>query len=167
MRCIAAIDVGGTSADVCLPEQGEATLTVEGELADLPLNFPMLDVHSIGAGGGSIARVSSNGGLQVDIVNLRVSARGPARPFTTPRPLAHGHRTPVEPTDTRQVYFPVRGGFVDCPVYAYTDIMPGFQLTGPAIMTQNLTTLVIEPDHHARMDAYGNIVMSIPNPHAS
>jgi N-methylhydantoinase A len=52
-------------------------------------------------------------------------------------------------------------------VYAYTDIMPGFQLTGPAIVTQDLTTLVIEPDHHARMDAYGNIVMSIPHPHVS
>src|SRR6266571_5217404 len=63
-RCI-SIDVGGTSADVCLAEEEKPTLTTEGEVADLPLPFPMIDVHSIGAGGGSIARLTSSGGLQV------------------------------------------------------------------------------------------------------
>ncbi|ETW98597.1 MAG: hypothetical protein ETSY1_18145 [Candidatus Entotheonella factor] len=400
--CI-SIDVGGTSADVCLAERGEATLTVEGELADLPLNFPMLDVHSIGAGGGSIARVSPGGSLQVgpdsagadpgpvcygrggheptvtdahlvlgrlspallggelqldrdraydairqriaqpldlsveeaasgildilnhtmvgairatsiergydprdfallacggagplhagrlaellgiphvivpcqagvlstqgllssdikndyvrtlmqhqdvldltaldralteleaqaqawlategiaetdqqlmraadlryanqgyeitvpvpagpvtpetleqtmaafhaehqrlytyaspelpvEIVNLRVSARGPAWPFA-PRPLATRDSAAIEPSQMRSVYFPALGGFTDCPVYDYAALSPGTQLTGPAILTQDLTTIVIEPKHHARMDAYGNLVMSIP-----
>ncbi len=405
-NCI-SIDVGGTSADVCLAEQGEAALTVEGKLADLPLNFPMLDVNSIGAGGGSLARVSPGGGLQVgpesagadpgpvcydrggheptvtdahlvlgrlspallggelplnrdgaydairqriaqpldlsveeaasgileilnhtmvgairaisiergydprdfallacggagplhagriaellgiphvlvpcqagvlstqgllssdikndyvrtlmqrqdvldltafgtalteletqaqtwlttegiaepdqqimrsadlryanqgyeitvavpagpvtpqtleqaltafhaehqrlytyaspelpvEIVNLRVSARGPAWPFT-PRPLTGGQRAAVDPTAIRQVYFPMLGGLTACPVYAYDALSPGFQLTGPAIVTQALTTIVVEPNHHARMDVYGNIVMSIPGHHS-
>ncbi len=402
-NCI-SIDVGGTSADVCLAEQGEATLTVEGELADLPLHFPMLDVHSIGAGGGSLARVSTGGSLQVgpdsagadpgpvcygrggheptvtdahlvlgrlspallggelaldrdraydairqriaqpldlsvedaasgileilnhtmvgairaisiergydprdfallacggagplhagrlaellgmphvivpcqagvlstqgllssdikndyvrtlrqrqegldlaafgtalselenqaqawltaegiaepeqqllrsadlryanqgyeitvavpvgtvgpetleqtiaafhdehqrlytyaspelpvEIVNLRVSARGPAWPFT-PRPLADSQRVTIVPTDMRSVYFPALEGFTDCPVYDYAALSPGTQLTGPAILIQTLTTIVIEPNHRAHMDAYGNIVMSIPD----
>ncbi len=99
--------------------------------------------------------------LPVEVVNLRVSARGPAWPFT-PRPLANGHRATIEPTETRQVYFPMLGGFTDCPVYSYAALSPGFQLTGPAILTQDLTTIVIEPNHRAHMDTYGNIVMSIP-----
>ncbi len=401
-NCI-SIDVGGTSADVCLAERGEATLTVEGELADLPLHFPMLDVHSIGAGGGSLARVATGGSLQVgpdsagadpgpvcygrggheptvtdahlalgrlnpslldgeleldrdsacdaicqriaqplelsleaaasgileilnhtmvgairaisiergydprdfallacggagplhagrlaellgmphvivpcqagvlstqgllssdikndyvrtlmqrqdvldltvlstvladlatqarawltaegiaepmqqlrrsadlryanqgyeitvavpagpitpetleqtvasfhaeherlytyaspelavEIVNLRVSARGPAWPFTS-QPRTNGQNTAVEPDEMRPVYFPALGDFTDCPVYDYAILSPGVQLTGPAILTQALTTIVIEPNHQAHMDAYGNIVMSIP-----
>ena len=63
-RCI-SIDVGGTSADVCLAEENKPTLTTEGEIADLPLPFPMIDVHSLGAGGGSIARLTASGSLQV------------------------------------------------------------------------------------------------------
>ncbi len=109
--------------------------------------------------------------LLVEIVNLRVSAQGPAWPFS-PRPRDEAHAatdaaTETRPTATRQVYFPALGGFSACPVYDYAVLSPGFQLTGPAILTQDLTTIVIEPKHHARMDAYGNIVMSIPTPSTS
>ncbi len=101
--------------------------------------------------------------LMVEIVNLRVSARGPAWPFN-PSPLAENHALGDSPTETRQVYFPALGGFSACPVYDYAALSPGFQLTGPAILTQDLSTIVIEPKHRARMDAYGNIVMSTPVP---
>ena len=46
-NCI-SIDVGGTSADVCLAQNAQPTVTMDGEIADLPLAFPILDVHSIG-----------------------------------------------------------------------------------------------------------------------
>ena len=85
-RCI-SIDVGGTSADVCLAEEEKPALTIEGEVADLPLPFPMIDVHSIGAGGGSIARCTSSGGLQV----------GPESAGADPGPVCydHGGREPT------------------------------------------------------------------------
>src|SRR5207244_12502661 len=58
-------DMGGTSTDVSLVEQGVAALRAEREVAGLPLRVPALDIHTVGAGGGSIAWVDSCGGLFV------------------------------------------------------------------------------------------------------
>jgi N-methylhydantoinase A/oxoprolinase/acetone carboxylase beta subunit len=41
-------------------------------------------------------------------------------------------------------------------------VSPGFQLTGPAIITQDLSTIVVEPQHRIRVDGYGNVIMHIP-----
>jgi N-methylhydantoinase A len=60
-----SVDVGGTSADVCLIRGGEAEVTVEGRIGSWPLHVPMIDIHTIGAGGGSIARVTDDGTLTV------------------------------------------------------------------------------------------------------
>ena len=60
-----SVDVGGTSADVCLIRGGEAEVTVEGRIGSWPLHVPMIDIHTIGAGGGSIARVAEDGTLTV------------------------------------------------------------------------------------------------------
>ena len=60
-----SVDVGGTSADVCLVRGGEATVTTEGRVGAWPLPVPMIDIHTIGAGGGSIARVTADGALTV------------------------------------------------------------------------------------------------------
>ena len=57
-------DMGGTSTDVALIDQG-LTFTQEGKIAEFPLAISMLDIHTIGAGGGSIARVDHAGGLHV------------------------------------------------------------------------------------------------------
>jgi N-methylhydantoinase A len=59
------IDMGGTSADVCLIQAGHPTVTHEGEIGVFPLQVPMTDIHTIGAGGGSIASVSAQGSLTV------------------------------------------------------------------------------------------------------
>jgi N-methylhydantoinase A len=59
------IDMGGTSADVCLIQAGRPTVTYEGEVGVFPLQVPMTDIHTIGAGGGSIAAVSAQGSLTV------------------------------------------------------------------------------------------------------
>jgi N-methylhydantoinase A len=60
-----SVDVGGTSADVCLIRGGEIEVTAEGRVGVWPLHVPMIDVHTIGAGGGSIARVGEDGALTV------------------------------------------------------------------------------------------------------
>ena len=99
--------------------------------------------------------------LPVELVNLRVSALGPAWPFT-PDSLAAGGATTALHSASRSVYFPALGGFVACPVYDYASLLLGFHVTGPAILTQELTTIVVEPQHQARLDHYGNILMEIP-----
>jgi N-methylhydantoinase A len=84
-----SIDMGGTSADVCLVDNGHPETTEEGQIGTWPLHLPMLDVHTIGAGGGSIARVSTEGVLTV----------GPASAGAQPGPVCYGQGG-TEPTVT-------------------------------------------------------------------
>jgi N-methylhydantoinase A len=76
---IITVDIGGTSADICLIEGGRIKLTQAGQVGDWPLPLPMVDMVTIGAGGGSIARVK-NGGLVV----------GPESAGAAPGPAAYG-----------------------------------------------------------------------------
>ncbi len=61
---IITFDMGGTSTDVALCP-GRAPVTTEGEIAGLPLQLPMIDIHTVGAGGGSLAWVDAGGALNV------------------------------------------------------------------------------------------------------
>ncbi|MFY8038675.1 MAG: hydantoinase/oxoprolinase family protein [Bosea sp. (in: a-proteobacteria)] len=74
------VDIGGTSADICLIENGRIGLTQSGQVGDWPLPLPMVDMVTIGAGGGSIARIK-NGVLAV----------GPESAGAVPGPAAYGH----------------------------------------------------------------------------
>ncbi|HZO29200.1 MAG TPA: hydantoinase/oxoprolinase family protein, partial [Chloroflexota bacterium] len=59
------IDIGGTSCDVALVRDGRPVITTEGRIETFPLRLPMVDVHTIGAGGGSIAAVDAAGALKI------------------------------------------------------------------------------------------------------
>ncbi len=72
-------DMGGTSTDVALIEE-ELKLTSEGRIANWPVAVPMVDMHTIGAGGGSLAQVDAGGLLQV----------GPASAGASPGPVCYG-----------------------------------------------------------------------------
>lgn len=74
-----SFDMGGTSTDVCLIE-GSPRTTNETTLGGLPVAVPVLDVHSVGAGGGSIARVDAGGALHV----------GPESAGSLPGPACYG-----------------------------------------------------------------------------
>lgn len=76
---ILTVDIGGTSADICLISKGQIGLTQQGQVGDWPLPLPMVDMVTIGAGGGSIARVA-DGVLTV----------GPESSGATPGPAAYG-----------------------------------------------------------------------------
>lgn len=59
------IDVGGTSSDIALVEGGEPVIRAEGTIAGFPVRVPMVDINTLGAGGGSIAWIDAAGGLRV------------------------------------------------------------------------------------------------------
>jgi N-methylhydantoinase A len=89
-RDIISCDMGGTSFDVGVIRNGRPALTADKEMGyGLPVRVPMIDIHTIGAGGGSIARVSSAGILQV----------GPESAAADPGSICYG-RGGVEPTIT-------------------------------------------------------------------
>jgi N-methylhydantoinase A len=88
-RNLIAIDIGGTSADITLIQDGRPRLTTHGRVGDWPLGLAMVDIVTIGAGGGSIARISEGGALTV----------GPASAGAAPGPACY-RRGGVEPTVT-------------------------------------------------------------------
>ena len=86
--CI-SLDMGGTSADVALIRGGRPVITADGSFEDYPLNIPMVEVRTIGAGGSSVAWIDKGGGLRV----------GPRSAGANPGPACYG-RSGVEPTVT-------------------------------------------------------------------
>jgi len=64
-RNIITLDIGGTSTDVCVVTDGAPQLTQEFHLDGLPIRIPLLDINTIGAGGGSIVWVDEGGMLRV------------------------------------------------------------------------------------------------------
>lgn len=62
---VVSFDIGGTSTDIALIRNGEPDETTTGEIDSMPLRLPSVDVHTIGAGGGSIAWRDSGGSLRV------------------------------------------------------------------------------------------------------
>ena len=76
---ILTFDMGGTSTDVALLD-GALPRSSEGEIGGLPLRLPSLDIHTVGAGGGSLARVDEGGALRV----------GPQSAGSAPGPACYG-----------------------------------------------------------------------------
>jgi N-methylhydantoinase A len=62
---VVTLDAGGTSTDLCLIEGGEPHLTNSGTVGPFPVRIPMIDIETIGTGGGSIAWISREGDLKV------------------------------------------------------------------------------------------------------
>ncbi|MGH9601956.1 MAG: hydantoinase/oxoprolinase family protein, partial [Terriglobales bacterium] len=76
---ILSFDMGGTSTDVALVDRAPVPSS-EGEVAGLPVRVPMLDIHTVGAGGGSLARFDAAGALRV----------GPESAGADPGPICYG-----------------------------------------------------------------------------
>jgi N-methylhydantoinase A len=84
---IIAFDMGGTSTDVSLVE-GEPKTATDAQIAGLPVSVPMLDIHTVGAGGGSLARFDAAGVLHI----------GPDSAGADPGPICYGRG--LQPTVT-------------------------------------------------------------------
>ena len=65
VRDVITVDVGGTSSDIALIEDGRPALKSESSISGYPVRVAMVDVNTIGAGGGSIAWIDKSGGLKV------------------------------------------------------------------------------------------------------
>src|SRR6185312_4329481 len=79
-RDVLCFDMGGTSCDVCLIDGGDVAETAERAVAGRPLALPALDIHTVGAGGGSIAWRDAGGALRV----------GPRSAGAEPGPACYG-----------------------------------------------------------------------------
>jgi len=85
---IISFDMGGTSTDVSLIN-GELPINVESTVSNYPLKVPMIEIHTVGAGGGSIAYVDKGGALKV----------GPLSAGADPGPICYGTGNDITVTD--------------------------------------------------------------------
>jgi len=85
---IITFDMGGTSTDVSLVD-GAIHTTHEARIAEMPIGIPVIDIHTVGAGGGSIARVDEGGALRV----------GPESAGADPGPVCYGRGEEITVTD--------------------------------------------------------------------
>ncbi|MDQ1728859.1 MAG: N-methylhydantoinase [Pyrinomonadaceae bacterium] len=90
---IITFDMGGTSTDVALCERDGLRMTNEATVADLPVAVSVMDIHTVGAGGGSIARVDEGGSLRV----------GPESAGADPGPACYGRSLLPTVTDAHLV----------------------------------------------------------------
>ena len=81
-------DMGGTSTDVALID-GALPLTFESSISDFPVKVPMIDIHTVGAGGGSISGIDAGGSLKV----------GPESSGADPGPICYGKGERITVTD--------------------------------------------------------------------
>jgi N-methylhydantoinase A len=95
---IITFDMGGTSTDVALCDSGGIRTTNEASIAGLPVAVSVMDIHTVGAGGGSIAQVDAGGALRV----------GPESAGADPGPACYGKSTVPTVTDAHLVlgHFP-------------------------------------------------------------
>ncbi|KAA2211649.1 hydantoinase/oxoprolinase family protein [Teichococcus oryzae] len=83
------VDMGGTSYDICVVREGAVTQMTQGEIDNLPVRLPMVEIRTIGSGGGSIAAIDDAGRLRV----------GPRSAGSRPGPVCYG-RGGTEPAVT-------------------------------------------------------------------
>jgi N-methylhydantoinase A len=86
---VVGVDMGGTSYDIALVQKGQRAIVAQGDVDGLPLRVPMVEMRTIGAGGGSIASVDPGGRLKV----------GPESAGAKPGPVCYG-RGGTKPTTT-------------------------------------------------------------------
>jgi N-methylhydantoinase A len=98
-RKILSFDMGGTSTDVAAV-QGEVQTGGQSEVAGLPVGIPMLEIHTVGAGGGSLARFDAGGSLRV----------GPESAGADPGPICYGRGTEPTVTDANLLMGRLRPG---------------------------------------------------------
>jgi N-methylhydantoinase A len=89
---IITFDMGGTSTDVCLCER-EIRVTHESEIDGMPVGIPMMDIQTVGAGGGSIAHIDPGGALKV----------GPESAGADPGPICYGRGERLTVTDANVI----------------------------------------------------------------
>jgi N-methylhydantoinase A len=135
---VITLDGGGTSTDVAVVLDGEPTLTTEGTVGAYPSKIPMIDVVTVGAGGGSIAWVSPEGTLKV----------GPRSAGADPGPLCYGRGArDVTVTDAHvhlgRVPPHLLGGEIPLDVPAATDGLAGLAAT-LGLKTEACATGILE-----------------------
>jgi N-methylhydantoinase A/oxoprolinase/acetone carboxylase beta subunit len=136
------------SLDVPCPA-GRIDAAILGDLAEAYLDSYRARYH--------LAKVD----LPIELDQVRVTVRGPTPRVILPE-IERDEDASHALRGTRRVYLPERGGFEDCPVFDRYALGAGAVLTGPAIVEEHESTVVLGVGARATMDAHGNLIATLP-----
>lgn len=145
----------------------------QGHEVEVPLPDGVLDTRSAAALTAAFERAyrerygRAGPAVPVEVVNWRLTASGPVPDLAVRFPLeaAAGRAR----KGTRRCFFPEAGGFVETPVLDRYVLRPGDRFTGPAVVEERESTLVVGPGAHARVDEHLNVIVEFagaPGPEA-
>ena len=102
--------------------------------------------------------------VNVEIINWRVVSSGPTPDVTLEIANASDHAENAGDTQkgSRLAYFPEAAGFTDTPIYDRYRMKPGMAFTGPAIVEERESTVIIGPESHCHIDEHHNLVVKMP-----
>ena len=104
-------------------------------------------------------RIPPNG--VIELVNLRIS--GSAPPLHNQLIRQDNQKTIIPSPKLRQVYFEESNDFIDTPVYGRSELSSNFQASGPLLIEESSTTIVVGPSGFVRLSPNGNLIISIQN----
>lgn len=155
-------DMGGTSTDICLIKDGQPRFTAEGQIGGYPLRTPMLDIHTIGAGGGSTAWIDAGGALRVGPVSAG-AVPGPAcyglggrEPTVTDANLLLGRLSPeITLVENRRLDFSAAGRSIAEKIarplgLTQEDAAEGIITVANAAMTRAIRVISVQRGHDPR-----------------
>ncbi|MGZ0230262.1 MAG: hydantoinase/oxoprolinase family protein [Acidimicrobiales bacterium] len=146
-------------ADLCYVGQAtELTVAVPDGAVDATSLASALDVFH--AEHNRVYGYDYAGEQSVEIVNLRVRGTGPLRPIELTRPEAATGAVTDAVTGERDVYFGPNDGEQATTLYDRDLLAPGHEFTGPAIVTEYDSTILVPPDSTALVDELGNLIIT-------
>jgi N-methylhydantoinase A len=104
--------------------------------------------------------------VAVEVITWRVISSGPRPDLHLSTGVASGNDAGAARKGSRRAYMPEEGGMTDVPVYDRYRLGPGAALTGPTIIEERESTTVIGPRAAIAVDAEGNLVVEVQEPHA-
>jgi 5-oxoprolinase (ATP-hydrolysing)/N-methylhydantoinase A len=147
----------------------EADLRIYGQIHEV-----MIDVPAGPLGPDSIAPLTEafgrvyrrlysrfNPEALLEVVNWKLTALGPPRPVELRQPGSGRAGLAAASKGRRPVYLQRAGGFVDCPVYDRYLLTPGSRLSGPAILEERETTIVLPPAASALVDEFWDLIVEL------
>jgi len=170
LRADARLDVG---LDAGLDLSGwaitrAATARYAGQGHEVPVPLPELAMDALEfaaafvTGFGQAYRATygfDDPGRAVEVIDWNVVAARPSAPRNRTSVQTHGGG--VAGPRSRPAYYPEYGGFVDCPIYEQDSLQAASAITGPAIIEDVETTIVLLPGDRARLTASGNLLITI------
>jgi N-methylhydantoinase A/oxoprolinase/acetone carboxylase beta subunit len=103
-----------------------------------------------------------NADVPIELEQLRVAVRGPTPKVTSPQIAPADGPAEVALRGHREVYMPELGGYATCPVYDRYRLGAGAKLSGPAIVEEHESTVVLGVAARGTIDDYGNLIVTLP-----